>query len=85
MQPLKCMYCSTLTSSHKINVQKKINSKVVTLTNAPVYYCKPCDETFLASETLNALTYIKNGSLESKRILFEFEEINRKVSSDKSK
>ena len=85
MQPLKCIYCSKLTTAHKINVQKKINQKVVTLTNAPVYYCKPCDETFLASDTIEALAYIKNGNLESKNILFDFETIHRRVLANKEK
>jgi YgiT-type zinc finger domain-containing protein len=82
MQLMKCMYCKQMTSSHKINVQKKMSTKIITLTDAPVYYCKACDETFLAKETLDSFKYIKDMGLDEKRILFNFEEIHRKIRKD---
>jgi hypothetical protein len=82
MQSMKCMYCKVLTTGHKINVQKKINAKIITLSSAPVYYCKTCDETFLAKETLDCFKYIKDMGLDDKRLLFNYEDIFRKVSKD---
>jgi YgiT-type zinc finger domain-containing protein len=82
MQSMKCMYCKVPTTNHKINVQKKISTKIITVSQAPVYYCKSCDETFLAKETLDCFKYIRDMGLDEKRILFNFEEINRKVSKD---
>lgn len=80
MASLKCMYCKNLTTSHNINVQKKINNKIITVSDAPVFYCKSCDETFLAKETLDVFTYIKDMNLSEKMLLFAFENIHRKVS-----
>lgn len=82
MPSMRCMYCKVLTTEHKINVQKKINTKIITLSSAPVFYCKPCDETFLAKETLDCFKYIKDMGLDDKRMLFHFEDIHRKIRKD---
>jgi YgiT-type zinc finger domain-containing protein len=79
MRAIKCIFCHKETTIHSINAQKKINGKVVTITSAPVYYCKDCDETFLSKEAQDVFTYIKDRNLDAKSILFNFEEISKKV------
>lgn len=79
MKAIKCIFCHKTTTVHRINVQKKINGKVVTITNAPVYYCKDCDETFLSKESQDVFDYIKTRNLDNRNILFEFDEISKKV------
>ena len=79
MQIIKCLFCGKPTTIHKINAQKKINGKVVTLTNAPVYFCADCKETFLPKETQDVFTYIKERNLDNKLILFSFDELSRKI------
>ena len=79
MKMIKCLFCSRATTLHNINAQKKIRGKIVTVTNAPVYYCQECKETFLAKETQDVFRYVQDRNLEEKRILFDYEEIARKL------
>lgn len=79
MRAIKCMFCGKNTSIHTINAQKKIKGKIVTLTNAPVYYCADCKETFLSKETQDVFRYIQDRSLEEKYILFNFEDMSKKL------
>lgn len=78
-QQVRCMFCGKTTSFHNINVQKKIRGKIITVTDAPVYYCQPCNETFLAKETQDVFRYIQDRNLDEKRILFGFQEISKKL------
>lgn len=82
MKIIKCLFCGKPTTIHKISVQKKINGKVVTLTNAPVYYCKPCDETFLAKETQDVLGYVRDRNLDARSILFNFDDLTKKMDKE---
>lgn len=79
MKAIKCIFCHKATTIYKINAQKKINGKVVTVTNSPVYYCKDCDETFLSKEAQDVFNYIKDRNLDAKSILYDFDEISKKV------
>jgi YgiT-type zinc finger domain-containing protein len=79
MLTIKCLFCGKPTTIHKINAQKKINGKVVTVTNAPVYYCAPCEETFLAKETQDVFTYVKDRGLENKSIIFNYDDMQKKI------
>ena len=79
MKIIKCMFCSKETTLHTINAQKKIRGKTVTISNAPVYYCEDCKETFMAKETQDVFRYIQDRNLEEKCILFEFQDISKKL------
>lgn len=79
MKIIKCMFCSKVTTLYNINAQKKIRGKVVTISNAPVYYCEACKETFMAKETQDVFRYIQDRNLEEKRILFDFEDMLKKL------
>lgn len=79
MKIIKCMFCSRTTSVHIINAQKKIKGKVITLTNAPVYYCEQCKETFTSKEVQDVFRYIQDRNLDDKNILFNYEEMSRKI------
>ena len=71
----KCLFCSRLTTLDKININKKVNGKTITLTNAPVYYCAICKETFISKEAQDVLTEIRERRLGEKKILFNFDEM----------
>ncbi len=73
MRLIKCLYCGKTTTLHRINAQKKINNKTITLTNAPVYYCASCDETYISKEAQDVFNHIRDEGLDSKRILFDFD------------
>lgn len=73
MQVLKCMFCGKTTTIHKISVKRKIGEKIVTVTNAPVYYCADCKETFLSKEVQDFFSYIRKNGLQEKTILFNFD------------
>ncbi|HEX3029954.1 MAG TPA: YgiT-type zinc finger protein [Clostridia bacterium] len=75
MQLIKCLFCGKPTTLHKINAQKRIKGKIITLAGAPVYYCAPCKETFLSKETQDVFRYIQDRSLEEKGILYQFDDI----------
>lgn len=79
MKIIKCLFCSKETTIHNINAQKKIRGKIITVSNSPVYYCEDCKETFLAKETQDVFRYIQDRNLEEKRILFDFQEISKKL------
>jgi YgiT-type zinc finger domain-containing protein len=79
MKLIKCIYCGKQTSVHNINVQKKIRGKVITLSSAPVYYCQPCNETFLAKETQDVFRYIQDNNLDDKLMMFNFESMSKRV------
>jgi YgiT-type zinc finger domain-containing protein len=79
MRIIKCMFCSKETTLHSINAQKKIRGKIVTISNAPVYYCEDCKETFMAKETQDVFRYIQDRNLEEKRILFDYQDISKKL------
>lgn len=79
MKIIKCMFCGKNTTLHCINAKKSIRGKVITLTNAPVYYCDSCKETFLSKETQDVFMYIQDRSLDAKYILFNFEEMVKKL------
>ncbi|NJD01871.1 MAG: YgiT-type zinc finger protein [Ruminiclostridium sp.] len=76
---IKCLFCGKPTTLHNINVQKKIRGKVITLSNAPVYYCQPCKETFQAKETQDVFRYIYDNNLDEKLILFNYDDISQKL------
>lgn len=79
MELIKCLFCGKPTTLHKINVPKKMKGKVVTLTNAPVYFCKPCNETFIAKETQEVFRYIQDRNLDDKLVLFNYDDMIKKV------
>jgi len=85
MKAIKCLFCGKITTIHKINAQKKISGKVVTMTNSPVYYCSACDETFLSKEAHDGFTYIKDRHLEERNILFNFEDIEKRLYKEETK
>lgn len=76
---IKCLFCGKPTTIHQINAQKKINGKVVTLSNAPVYYCKPCDETYLSKEAQDVFSYIRDRNLDAKSIIYNFDDMIKKI------
>jgi YgiT-type zinc finger domain-containing protein len=79
MKIIKCMFCGKSTSIHIINAQKKIKGKIITLTNAPVYYCDSCHETFVSKEVQDVFRYIQDRKLEDRSILFNYEEMSKKL------
>ncbi|MFZ5987403.1 MAG: YgiT-type zinc finger protein [Bacillota bacterium] len=78
MKVIKCLFCSKPTTINKTNIKKKINGKVVTLTNAPVYYCESCKETFVSKEAQDVFIDIREKRLDEKSILFDFDAISKK-------
>ena len=79
MPSIRCLFCSKATSFHKINAQKKINGKIITVTNSPVYYCADCKETFLSKEAQGVFDYVRDRGLGEKGLLFNFEDLTKKV------
>lgn len=79
MKIIKCLFCGRTTSVHIINAQKKIKGKIITLTNAPVYYCDQCKETFTSKEVQDVFRYIQDRNLDEQYILFNYEEMSRKI------
>jgi YgiT-type zinc finger domain-containing protein len=77
MKILKCLFCSKPTTLDKINIKKKINAKTITLTNAPVYYCTTCKETFISKEAQDVLIEIRERRLDEKKLLFNFDEMKK--------
>ncbi|NMA33471.1 MAG: YgiT-type zinc finger protein [Clostridiaceae bacterium] len=78
MRAVRCMFCDGNTTIHNINAQKRVRGKMITVTNAPVYYCDNCNETFLSKETQSVFRYIQDRRLDEKRILFNFDDmVNR--------
>lgn len=75
MKIVKCLFCSKTTTLNRINIKKKINGKTITLTNAPVYYCISCKETFISKEAQDVLTDIRERGLDEKKMLFNFDEM----------
>lgn len=75
MKIIRCLFCSRPTTINRISVKKKINDKTVTLTNAPVYYCSKCNETFISKEAQDKLIEIREKRLDQKKILFNFDEM----------
>lgn len=78
MKLIRCLFCSKPTTINRINIKKKVNGKVVTLTNAPVYYCEHCKETFVSKEAQDVLINIRERRLDEKNILFDFDEMIKK-------
>lgn len=76
---IKCLFCGKPTTLHNINVQKKIRGKVITLSGAPVYFCKPCNETFLTKETQDVFRFISERNLDEKLLLFNYDDMSRKI------
>ncbi|MDP4093399.1 MAG: YgiT-type zinc finger protein [Bacillota bacterium] len=79
MKLIKCLFCGKTTTLHSINAQKKINGKVVTVRNTPVYYCDSCDETFLSKEATDVFSYIRTRNLDEKSILYDFDDMIKRV------
>jgi len=79
MKKLKCLFCGKATSLHTIKAKKKINDKLVTITNAPIYYCQECRETFLSKETQDVISYIRDNHLERRAIIFDFPQLHREL------
>jgi YgiT-type zinc finger domain-containing protein len=78
MKIIKCLFCEQKTTVHYINAQKRIRGKMITVTNAPVYYCDSCDETFMSKEAQDVFRYIQDRNLDARKILFNFDEmVNR--------
>ena len=82
MKTIRCIFCGLATTLHKINVQKVIKGKIITLRNAPVFYCKKCDETFLAHDTMESYKFIKAKGLADKKILFSFDDIMKMIMTE---
>lgn len=79
MKIIKCLFCGKPTTIHKINAQKKINGKTVTITDAPVYYCAQCDETFISKEAQDVFNHIRDRNLEARAILYNFDDMINKI------
>lgn len=79
MRIIKCLFCNRTTSIQIINSQKKIKGKIITLTNAPVYYCEQCKETFTSKEVQDVFRYIQDRNLDDQYILFNYEEMSKKL------
>lgn len=79
MKIIKCLFCSKSTTIHMINAQKKIKGKIVTITNAPVYYCDKCQETFQSKEVQDIFRFIQDRSLEEKNLLFNYDDMSKKI------
>ena len=79
MKIIKCLFCGKNTTIHCINSQKKIKGKIITLSNAPVYYCDRCKETFTSKEVQDVFRYIQDKGLEEKSILFSFDDMSKKI------
>ncbi len=79
MKSIRCLYCGKDTTIHKINAQKRIKGKVVTIKNAPVYYCAPCNETFLSKETQDVFRYIQERNLEDRSVLYDYDDMARRI------
>ncbi len=79
MKIIRCLFCGKNTTLHNINAQKKMRGKVITLTNAPVYYCSECKETFMSKEAQDIFRYIQDRSLDAKSILFSYEDMIKKL------
>ena len=79
MKIIKCMFCGKPTTIHKINAQKKVKGRVLTLTNAPVYYCAECKETFLSKEAQDVFRYIQDRNLDERTMLFNFDDLSKKI------
>jgi YgiT-type zinc finger domain-containing protein len=79
MRIIKCLFCGKNTSIHYINAQKKIKGKIITLTNAPVYYCDTCKETFTSKEVQDVFRYIQDRNLEESKLMFSYDDMSKKV------
>ena len=79
MKIIKCLFCGKNTVIHNINAQKKIKGKIITLSNAPVYYCDTCKETFTSKEVQDVFRYIQDRGLEEKGLLFNFDDMLKKI------
>ncbi len=75
MKVIRCLFCSNSTTIQRISVKKKINDKTITLTNAPVFYCSNCKETFISKEAQDILIEIREKRLDQKKMLFNFDEM----------
>lgn len=78
----RCMFCESGISVRRINAEKKIRGKIVTLAAAPVYYCEQCKETFFTASTLACFNYIRDLSLDAKSVLFKYEDINARLNKN---
>lgn len=78
MKSIKCFFCEKPAVPQTKNLQRRVNGKNITLSDAPVYYCADCNETFLSKEAQDAFRYIKENGLENKSILFRYDEISRR-------
>lgn len=79
MKIIKCLFCNKTTSVQIINAQKKIKGKIITLKNAPVYYCEQCNETFMSKEVQDVFRYIQDRNLNEQYILFNYEDMSHKL------
>jgi YgiT-type zinc finger domain-containing protein len=79
MKSIKCFFCEKPAVSQRKNLERRINGKNITLSDAPVYYCADCNETFLSKEVQDAFRYIKENGLENNSVSFRFYEILRKI------
>lgn len=79
MKIVKCMFCGKTTSIQIINAQKKVKGKIITLKNAPVYYCDQCKEVFTSKEVQDVFRYIQDRNLDEQYILFNYEDMSKKL------
>lgn len=79
MKIIKCLFCSKNTTIHRIHSKKKIKGKIITLMNAPVYYCDKCKETFTSKEVQDVFRYIQDKGLYESCILFHYEDMAKKL------
>jgi YgiT-type zinc finger domain-containing protein len=75
MRIIRCFFCEKPTVLQIKSIQKWIGGKKITLAEAPVYFCKECNETFHSKEVQDAFQYIKSNGLQNKSILFRFDDI----------
>lgn len=79
MKYVKCFFCEKPAVLQIKNIHKWIGGKKVTLSDAPVYFCANCNETFQSKEVQDAFQYIKANDMQNKSILFRFDDIYRKI------
>ena len=79
MKIIKCLFCSKSTKLYYISAQKRIKGKIITITNAPVYYCDQCRETFQSKELQDAFRYIQDRNLADKSLLFNYDDLSKKI------
>ncbi len=79
MKIVNCLFCGKKTVIQIINATKRIKGKVITVTNAPVYYCNTCNETFTSKEVQDVFRYIQDRNMDEGCILFNYDDMSTKI------